>query len=198
MELIERMLAGEEAAFETFGERYFKAVYRFALGRLNGDRELTREIVQTALCKALAKLETYRGEAALLTWLCACCRNEILMHFRRRRTAPAEIAIEDGLEADPGSRLQQPASAETSLLQEEVARRVHLVLDVLPSHYARALEWKYLERLPVREIAARLSVGPKAAESLLTRAREAFKAVWEGQGGGSDEDHLPERENNHG
>ena len=47
LELVERMLAGDEEAFEAFGERYFRRLYRFALARLAGDRDLTREIVQT-------------------------------------------------------------------------------------------------------------------------------------------------------
>lgn len=76
------MLTGEEAAFEEFSDGYIPALYRFAQRRL-GDRELTRDIVQETVCKAIAKLATFRGEAGLMTWLCACCRNEIAAHFRR-------------------------------------------------------------------------------------------------------------------
>lgn len=168
--LVERMLAGEERAFETFGERYFKALYRFTSVRLEGDRDLTREIVQTAMTKALSRLDTYRGEASLLTWLCSCCRNEILMHFRRRRTAPAGVELEEG---------QDRRDPEIVLLGKERANRVHMALDGIPDHYARALEWKYLDSLPVQEIASRMGVPPKAAESLLTRAREAFRKTYE-------------------
>ena len=52
---------------------------------------------------------------------------------------------------------------------------VQRVLDHLPSHYADALEWKYIDEVSVQEIAQRLGVGAKAAESLLTRARRAFR-----------------------
>ena len=52
---------------------------------------------------------------------------------------------------------------------------MHVVLDLLPSHYADALEWKYLDRVSVKEIGEKLQVGTKAAESILTRAREAFR-----------------------
>lgn len=178
-----RMLAGDERAFDTFADRYTRALYRFAQSRVAGDRELTREIAQTTLCKALAKLDTYRGDASLFTWLCACCRNEILMHVRSRWSAPDEVELEDGVEPTPGYRPDRPrdgrADAEVALLRREAAERVHLALDLLPGHYARVLEWKYLESLPVREIATRLGLGPKAAESLLTRARQAFRAAYE-------------------
>lgn len=172
------MLAGDGAAFEAFGGRYATAVYRFAWARLRGDRDATREIVQTTMIKALAKLDSYRGEASLLTWLCACCRNEMLMHFRRRQAAPAEVEIDEEPRAAAGFALPG-IDVEASLLRQEEAQRVHLALDVLPGHYARALEWKYLEQLPVQEIASRLGVQPKAAESLLTRAREAFRRSYE-------------------
>ena len=45
----------------------------------------------------------------------------------------------------------------------------------MPKHYGDILEWKYVDGLSVADIAARLGVGPKAAESLLTRARNAFR-----------------------
>jgi RNA polymerase sigma-70 factor, ECF subfamily len=173
-ELVGRMLAGDERAFETFGERYFKALYRFTSARLEGDRDLTREIVQVAVTKALSRLDTYRGAASLLTWLCSCCRNEILMHLRRRRTAPVNAGPSElEQEAEPSD------DPEVALLRRERALRVHMALDGIPEHYARALEWKYLDRLPVQEIASRMNVLPKAAESILTRARQAFRKTYE-------------------
>ena len=61
------------------------------------------------------------------------------------------------------------------LRRRELARLVQVTLDCLPQRYGDALEWKYIQELPVTEIAGRLNVSPKAAESLLTRAREAFR-----------------------
>ena len=53
---------------------------------------------------------------------------------------------------------------------------MHIALDLLPERYARALELKYLRNLSVNDVARDLALSPKAAESLLTRARTAFKA----------------------
>ena len=171
-----RMVAGDGEAIDRFAERYPRALYRFALGRLEGDREVARDCVQTAMTKALDSLDTYRGEATLLTWLCACCRNEILMRFRARRAAPAAVAIE-GEEGEPlrDPALEQPPDQEAELLAAERAELVHLVLDLLPPHHARALELKYVERQSVREIAGLLGLSEKAAESMLTRARAGFR-----------------------
>lgn len=178
--LAERMLAGDESAFTAFGERYFRACYRYTLSRLDGDRELARDLVQTAMTKALTHLDSYRGDASLFTWLCACCRNEILMHFRRRDAAPSWLELDDVANEEPlrpaaGYRASRPAGPEESLLRADRGQRVHLALDMLPEHHARALEWKYMGKASVREIAGRLEVSEKAAESVLSRARAAFR-----------------------
>jgi RNA polymerase sigma-70 factor (ECF subfamily) len=178
--LVRRLIEGDEAAFEEFAGRQIPALYRFAARRLHGDRELTRDVVQSTLCKAISSLASFRGEAALTTWLCACCRNEIAAHFRRRQRAGIELdyqAVEQAGGA-PG-RDQSVESPEGSLLRQEAADLVHEALDALPAHYGRALEWKYMESASVHEIAGRLSLGPKAAESLLTRARQAFREEYD-------------------
>jgi RNA polymerase sigma-70 factor (ECF subfamily) len=170
--LVERMLAGDEAAMEEFADGYFPGLYRFALARLGGDTELAREVVQTTVCKALAKLGTFRGEAPLLGWLCACCRNEIRMGFRSKKRQPRVVELEEDIASD-----RDPPDG--ALARKEEVRHVHTVLDLLPPRYARALEWKYVERLSVKEIAERFRLGAKAAESLLTRARQAFRDGYE-------------------
>lgn len=176
--LVRRMRAGDEEAFEQFFESYFHPLYRFAFGRVGQDAELAREIAQATICKAIEKLDTYRGEAALFSWLCAVCRFEITGHFRRaQRSPPCVDSMEEGrtlrgvLEALPAD-LDDP---EHGLLRREVARLVHATLDLLPPRYGHILEWKYSDGLSVKQIAERLDISPKAAESLLTRARQAFR-----------------------
>ncbi len=177
--LVAAMLGGDERAMEAFADGYFPGLYRFALSRLHGDSELAREMVQTTVVKALSKLAGFRGEAPLFTWLCACCRNEIGMHFRRRGRTPRAVGLE-AVDEPAGAPAPEPDQfPDGRLAKKEEALLVHAALDLLPAHYARALEWKYIERLPVDEIAARLSLGPKAAESLLGRARRAFREGYE-------------------
>jgi RNA polymerase sigma-70 factor, ECF subfamily len=177
--LVRRMLSGEEEAFEQFFNGYFPGLYRFAYSRLNQDAQAAEEVAQKTLCRAITKLATYRGEAALFTWLCTFCRHEICDYLREKthlgyqaqfiQDAPELLAA---LESLRKNRDEQP---EKIMLRKEVGRMVQVALDALPSHYADALELKYIEDLPVKEIAARMNLGLKATESLLTRARDAFR-----------------------
>jgi RNA polymerase sigma-70 factor, ECF subfamily len=176
--LTRRLLGGEESAFAEFFAAYFPRLYRFARARLGGDEDAAEEIVQTTLIKAIDKLHTYRGEAALLTWLCTLCRREIAA-WSRRTGRRAEVSLaDDRLEVraviDALTMLSRD-DPEAELHRREVSRLVQTTLDHLPRAYGDALEWKYIEGLSVEEVARRLGLGYKAAESLLTRAREAFR-----------------------
>jgi RNA polymerase sigma-70 factor (ECF subfamily) len=179
------MIAGDKRTFEEFSDVYIPALYRFASFRLDHDRELTREIVQTTLVKAIANIASFRGEASLMTWLRACCKTEIAAHYRRGKSRPAEVEWTDerAPDATPLNRTPQDGP-ERSAMRKEIAALVHSALDLLPPRYGRILEWKYLDNLPVKEIADRMNLGTKAAESLLTRARNSFrKAYAQLQGG---------------
>jgi len=193
-QLVRRMLAGEELAFTAFFETYFPRVYRFALPRLGRNEDATKDVVQVTLIKAMRKLGDYRGEAALFTWLCQICRREIADQVRaQRRHSDKVLLIEDSdevraalesIEAPPGDDpLRRCDSA-------ELKRLVHAVLDRLPGRYGEALEWKYVEGRSVEEIGDRLGIGHTAAQSLLARARVAFRDGLEAVFGASAADVL--------
>jgi RNA polymerase sigma-70 factor (ECF subfamily) len=192
--LVREMLAGEERAFTAFFETYFPRIYRFALPRLGRNEDTAKDVVQATLIKAMRKLGDYRGEAALFTWLCQICRREIADHVRsQRRHSDKVLLIEDSdevraalesIEAPPGDDpLRRADSA-------ELKRLVHAVLDRLPNRYGEALEWKYVEGRSVEEIGDRLGIGHTAAQSLLARARVAFRDGLEAVFGASAADVL--------
>ena len=134
------------------------------------------------LSRALRKIQGYRGEAALFTWLCAICRNEITDRARRdSRYRQHIVLIEDRPEIQAAvDSFQAPLSEEPvgTYQKHEAARLIHVALDRLPPKYGDALEWKYIEGFTVREIAQRLGLSFEAAQSLLARARRAFQEIY--------------------
>ena len=178
-DLIRRMLAGDERAFTEFFDGFFPGLFRFALHRMGRDEDAAEEVVQATLAAAISKLRTFRGESALFTWLCTFCRHEISAFYRRTgRDHPAVTLAEDDPEVAAALESLSAVSdtgPEAVLRRDETARLVHVLLDRLPPRYAAALEWKYIDGLSVHEIAGRLELTSKAAESMLTRAREAFR-----------------------
>jgi RNA polymerase sigma-70 factor, ECF subfamily len=176
--LVRRLLNRDEAAFEEFFEAMYPALYRFALARLDGRREAAEDVAQTTLYRAIGKLKTYRGEASLLTWLCTFCRHEIYAYAKAHRHVTKVVPIDDAPEiraALESLHAVESTDPHVALDRQQQASLIQRVLDQLPSHYGSALEWKYIEELSVQEIAARLGIRLSAAESLLARARRAFR-----------------------
>lgn len=176
--LVRLMLEGDERAFNIFVDEFYPRLYRFAFKRMGNDAEATLDVVQGTFEKALPKLAAFRGEAALYTWMCSFCRFEIAAYWRKRAKIQPEVEL---CEDNPAVRAALESLAATGsgpadmYEQKELARFVRMVLDHLPLRYGNALEWKYLKGKSVRQIAMRLGTSPKAAESLLTRARSAFR-----------------------
>jgi len=194
-ELIERMSGGDERAFSEFFDAYFPPMYRFALSRVGGNAGAAEDVVQTAMSKAVTKLHTFRGEAMLLTWLLTFCRHEVSAYWRAAHREPSTRAFpEDVPEVEAAldslSAGESGHDPESIAARGETTRLVHVVLDRLPRHYGDVLEWKYIDGSSVAEIASRLGVGLKAAESLLTRARGAFRDAFGAVAGGVAEGGL--------
>ena len=180
--LVKQLLANDEQAFDRFFSDNFARLYRFALTRLPDDPDGTREVVQIALTKAIAKLHTYRGESALFTWLCAITRNEMSDWLARQGRYRQHIVLtEDFPEIQAAvDSFQAPQSdnPEHQYQRAELVRLIQVALDRLPPKYGNVLEWKYIEGYSVNEIAAKLELGNEATQSLLARAKRAFSDVY--------------------
>jgi RNA polymerase sigma-70 factor (ECF subfamily) len=176
--LATRVARGDAAAFDAFFKEYFPRLFRFALGRVDNDPALAEEVVQRTMCIVVRKMGTYRGEALLFTWLCQICRNEMSAVYRQRGDELREyLPIEDhpAVQAALESMSAEDFRPETAQRQKEIGEFVRATLQHLPGKYATALEMKYVNGNSVAEIARELELSEKATESLLTRARKAFK-----------------------
>lgn len=180
--LVKRLLSGDERAFTQFFDENFSRLYRFALARAADDPETTRDVVQVAMTKALKKLHTYRGEAALFSWLCVICRNELIDTVRRNtRYRQTVVLTEDYPEIrEIVESLDAPIGSDPNRQYQkyEASRLIQVALDKLPPKYGDALEWKYIEGFSVKEIAQKMNISHEAAQSILARAKRSFKEIY--------------------
>jgi len=181
-ELVDRLLRADARAFDAFFNEYYPKLYRFVKRRVPHDAAGAEDIAQATICRALQSLRGYRGEAALFTWLCTLCRREMSARWRDlgASSARAPLAEDDpevraALESLLGSDVTDPLLATD---HAQLRATIRVALDYLPAPYGDILEWKYLHDLSTSEIARRLGRSPKAAESLMTRARDAFREAF--------------------
>lgn len=178
---VQRLLAGDEREFRRFFDDHYQRLYRFALARVAQDTATAEDVVQITLSKALRKLHTYRGESQLFTWLCAICRTEIAEWVRQRSRDQRHVILTEDypeVQAAVDSLSAPDANPEHDAQRTEAVRLIQVALDRLPPRYGDALEWKYIEGYSSEEIAQRLNVGIDAANSLLARAKRAFRDVY--------------------
>ena len=179
--LIARMQAGDERAFDTFFNSSCDRLAAFAARRTSLPASTIEDIVQNTLIKAVRNLDSFRGDSALFTWLCQICRNEIINAQRKPSARAEHQSLEEFATTDEASiKLRAPDDADPLCAFEAAShqRTIATTLNALPDHYALALEWKYCDGLSVKEIAHELGLTTLSAQSLLARARLAFKEAW--------------------
>src|SRR5262245_7145369 len=174
--LVERLLAGDQAALRRFFDEYFDRLYRFAYARLRGDAALAEDAAQNTLARALRGLAGFRGEAGLFSWLATICRNEIADLVEKAARTRAESLDAAYAVAAPES------AAEKERAGGERIRLIRQVLDGLPGRYGEMLELKYIEEWDVERIARHAGLSFEAAQSQLQRARLAFRSALEARG----------------
>lgn len=178
----QEFLAGSDADSKQFFDEFFPRLYRFAINRMSGDHEATREVVQNSLSKILVNLSKFRGDSSLFTWMCSICNHEISDFSKKRAKYRRSIVLESELGEFEGVDLRAdqktPDQPDDIYGRDQHALAIHLALDSLPAIYGNVLEWKYIEGLSVNEMSTRLGLSHVATQSVLYRARMAFQEVF--------------------
>jgi RNA polymerase sigma-70 factor (ECF subfamily) len=165
--LTARVLAGDAAAERQLYDTHVDRVYRLAY-RLSRDDELAREFVQDTFVRVFQRLDGFRHEAALSTWIHAVAMSVILTGLRRvRRMQAREVELDDIVVADIDPRCDDP----------ELGARVHAAIDGLPDIYRAIFVMHELEGYTHEEIGAALGLAPGTSKARLSRARHRLRTV---------------------
>jgi RNA polymerase sigma factor (sigma-70 family) len=161
-------------------------LFAFCFYRVGKRRDLCEEVVQETMVLAMRTLGAYEpqrpgGRGSMFGWLSGLARNEIQRVLRRER---GTVSLEelwarmDRELLEVFARVESEAFSEELLRRQETVEMVNATMSQLPPHYRECLEKKYVEGKSVREMAGGMGVSEKAVESLLTRAREAFRGTF--------------------
>ena len=179
-----RAVNGDAAAAQALAEAALVPLFRFCFHRVGGDRHLCEEVVQETLLRRSRHLDQYeppRARDNILPWLCGLARNEISRVLSREKNAASLEQLWARMDRDLRaiySRLESEEFPDDLLERQETRCAVNATMAQLPSHYRQALESKYLDGRSVRDIAGDAGNSEKAVESLLGRARQAFRETF--------------------
>ena len=149
-------------------ERALPVVYGYLFDRCR-DRATAEDLTSETF---LAAARTVRGrpdDEVTVPWLVGVARHKLVDHWRRvARTERVLVEV-----AADNPTIDEPWDAHVDGL------RATEVLEVLGAHHRAALTLRYVDGLPVREVADALGRTEHATEALLVRARRAFRQAYE-------------------
>ena len=181
LDLVARMRQGDERAFNQFFDAFASRLGAFVARRSSLDPAAIEDVVQMTLIKAIRGLGGFRGGSALFTWLCQICRNVLADARRKAATQPKTRSFDELSEERPLATVIELTDFKDPLDECDAASTrgaVRKVVNTLPARYARILELRFGDELTVPEISRILQLSENAAESLLVRARHAFRTAW--------------------
>ncbi|MFN2539698.1 MAG: RNA polymerase sigma factor [Mycobacteriales bacterium] len=138
-------------------------VHGFVWARVAGDQAVAEDLLQETLLAAVASADSFRGDAAVSTWMCGIARHLVARHWeaeRRSDVARARLQV-----------VRDPDREQQLLDRDEVAA----ALGRLPALHRQVLVLKYLDELPVQDIAEQVGRSRVQVQSLLQRAREGLR-----------------------
>ncbi|MBI2457680.1 MAG: sigma-70 family RNA polymerase sigma factor [candidate division NC10 bacterium] len=166
LEVIERVLAGETAAFELLVRQYQQEIYRLAY-RLTRNAEDAKDLAQEAFVAAYRALGSFRGQSRFSTWLYRIAMNLCLNHLKSAtRQDPSEV---DGTLAD------QRADSLAALLTDELDRALAEAIETLPPQQKATLTLRVHQGLSHKEIAEVLDCSEGTAKANYFHAVRALQ-----------------------
>jgi RNA polymerase sigma-70 factor (ECF subfamily) len=163
---------GKPEAVRWLLDEVAPVVHGFVWARVAGDQAVAEDLLQETLLAAVRSADTFRGDAAVSTWMCGIARHLVARHWeaeRRRDVAQSRLQV-----------VPDPDREQQLLDRDEVAA----ALSRLPALHRQVLVLKYLDELPVQDIAEQVGRTKVQVQSLLQRARDGLRREL----GGSDGD----------
>jgi RNA polymerase sigma-70 factor (ECF subfamily) len=180
-ELVAHARRGDRGAFRQIMRRGNQRLFRVARGVLNNDAE-AEDAVQEAWTLAFAKLDTYRGEASLMTWMTRIVLNECYGRLRRRKHTIGIEQLETVQQSGDGCVLMFPArygsedpAADASRAQMRML--IERAIGALPEPFRVVFVMRDVEECSIEETASALAIRPETVKTRLHRARRLLRSA---------------------
>ena len=156
--------------FEAWYRQTMPRVYSYLVSRSGGDADLAEDLVQLTYLAAIQQRWRFDGRADTVTWLIGIARHKLADHYRAleradRRRLRLEVR-----------ELERPHASAADAIEERDA--IAEAFRTLPPSQRAMLAFVAQDGLTVAEAGRLLGRSPGAAQSLLHRAREGFRAAY--------------------
>ena len=148
----------------------FIKVYRYILS-ISGDPHLAEDITQDTFFKAMQKLDSFRGDCALTTWLCRIARNQYLNQVNRQ-TRLQDITKQSQQNAENTAASD---SADAELIRKEQTMEIIEAMQRLDGPYKEVFSLRTFSELSFKEIGKEFGKSDNWARVIYHRAKMKIK-----------------------
>jgi RNA polymerase sigma-70 factor (ECF subfamily) len=179
-DLLERLKAGDESAMAELAETYSSKIYQLAFRYLR-NKEDAEEVTQDVLFKVYRKVDAFRGDAALSSWIYRITFNAAMSRLRTaryqrtqeddRQVAGANVDGEPTGGSSRGDVADWSDLADEHVLRSQLRQRVFRAILALPAIYRAPVMLRDIQGMSTEEASAMLRVKDQTLKSRLHRGR---------------------------
>lgn len=170
-ELVQQVIGGNNHAFRFLVSKHQRLVLH-VVGRIVQQQDQVEDVCQEVFIKIFKRLQSFRGDSKLSTWIATIAYNTAITHIRRQKRKN-ELSYDDEprlLSADKGTGPNQKR-----LEKEEVEKYLLKLIETLPVHYRTVLTLYHLEEFSYKEMVEITGMPEGTIKSYLNRARTLLK-----------------------
>jgi RNA polymerase sigma-70 factor (ECF subfamily) len=174
--LLALLRAGDESGLRDLADAYEAKIYQLAFRYLR-NREDAEEVTQDVLYKVYRKVDAFRGESALSSWIYRITFNAAMSRLRtaplqRTRTDEEPSRWRDEATSQPLAEVADWSNmADDGLYRRQLRRRLLKAVLALPAIYRAPVVLRDIQGLTTEEASARLRVKDQTLKSRLHRGR---------------------------
>lgn len=182
-ELVERVQAGDEAAFKELFERYHRRAFAVAFGVVKNKQDAL-DIVQDGFIKVHRHIGNFQGSSSFYTWLYRIVMNLSIDHVRRNKKGK-DLDYDDKVRRDSGDIAGDgtllpsilDGNPRKTVLRKELSEAIQAALDELPEYHRAVILLREVEGLSYEEMSKVLDVPKGTIMSRLFHARKKMQAA---------------------
>lgn len=182
--LVQRALEnGDPRAFNELMARHRDPVYFMLNEKVNGDKELAKELTIEAFGKAFNKLHSYTPKFAFSTWLYSIAKNNLIDYLRKKKLTT--VSLENMFDSDEENAqvLQIPTdilNPEGELEKKQRIKILRKIVEKLNPNYRMLVKLRYFKEYTYDEIAQELKIPLGTVKAQLHRSREQLFKILSG------------------
>ena len=173
--LVERVQKGDKRAFDLLVRKYQHKVVG-VISRYVSDWSECQDVAQESFVRAWRAIAAFRGDSQFYTWMYKIATNTAKNYLvaQGRRPPTDDIAIDDAVLYDGGTRLKDRATPEHELLRQEIEQTVFDTVEQLPEDLKTAITLREVDGLSYEQIAESMHCPIGTVRSRIFRARDAI------------------------